>query len=211
MGELSVITEPDAAAHYVWKTLSDRLFPTEDRLVPGDSFLLLDCGGQTVDATVYEVDRLKPDRLDQRVSTRRVFCGSSSLNEMFRSALVCELEASGTAPSPESLDDAVISFEYGQKREFDMYRDDVFDVIPIRSTDGSTVDVHLEPGIIRAMFQATLGQMKELVEMQLEEAKAQGLAVETVVVVGGLSDCRSIEEYLEELFSKVQSIRKRKI
>ena len=185
----------------------------QDRIVPGDSFLLLDCGGQTVDATVYEVDRLEPNQLDVRVSTESALCGSRSFTDGFRKALERKLKGHPGTVLPESLDEAIDRFEHDQKT-FDMFEecgDDTFDSVTVRSNDGCTTSLQFGAAVVRDIFQASFDKMQVLVKRQLERAKGQGLAIEVVIVVGGLCDSPSVQKALENIFSKWKSIRKRPI
>ncbi|KAJ9607026.1 hypothetical protein H2200_008098 [Cladophialophora chaetospira] len=211
VGEVSKIRESSAAAHFVWKTHSS--VDIQDRLVPGDSFLLLDCGGQTVDATVYEVDRLEPDQLYARVSSESALCGSRSFSEGFRKALKRKLKDHSEIVPSESLDEAVRRFEHDQKTFdiFNEYGGDTFDRIILRSNTGSTSSLQFGTALVRDMFQANFDKIQVLVNCQLERAKEQGLAVEVVIVVGGLCESPSFQLGLEEIFSKWESIRKRPV
>ena len=208
---MSKIRESSAAAHFVWKTHSAE--DMRDRLEPGDSFLLLDCGGQTVDATVYEVDRLEPDQLYARVSTESALCGSRSFSEGFRTPLEHKLKDHLDIVLPEGFEEAVDRFEHDQKT-FDMFHDrgdDRFDRITLRSNDGSTTSLQFGAAVVRDKFQANFDKMRVLLKHQLKRVKEQGLAVEVVIVVGGLCESPSVQEGLDKIFSKWKSIRKRPI
>ncbi|PKY42803.1 actin-like ATPase domain-containing protein [Rhizophagus irregularis] len=71
---IRIITEPKAAAIHCLNLV-------EHNLTPGDSFMIVDCGGGTVDLTTCEL--LKDKRLSELTERTGDCCGSSRIDEAF--------------------------------------------------------------------------------------------------------------------------------
>ena len=80
--EIQIISEPEAAAIYALDIMDPHI------IGPGDTFVICDAGGGTVDLISYTVSRLKPIlRLDEAASGTGGLCGSSYLNRIFENFL----------------------------------------------------------------------------------------------------------------------------
>ncbi|CAG8654950.1 6266_t:CDS:2, partial [Funneliformis mosseae] len=76
---LQFTTEPEAAAIHCL----DSIAKEEHNLVPGDLFMVVDCGGGTVDITTREI--LEDNKLGEVTVREGDFCGSSFVDEAFLS------------------------------------------------------------------------------------------------------------------------------
>ncbi|KAJ9601865.1 hypothetical protein H2200_013638 [Cladophialophora chaetospira] len=65
--------------------------------------------------------------------------------------------------------------------------------------------------MVRKIMQASFDKLQALAKHKLEHAKEKGLAVEVIIVVGGLCGSPSFQKALENIFSKWESIRHRPI
>ena len=84
---LHMISEPEAAAIYAVKALD----PHDIKI--GDTFVLCDAGGGTVDLITYKVSSLKPIlKLAEASPGNGSLCGASFLNRGFREFLQKRLE-----------------------------------------------------------------------------------------------------------------------
>ncbi|PQE29190.1 Hsp70 family protein [Rutstroemia sp. NJR-2017a BBW] len=84
--DLFLVSEPEAAAAYV-------LDQNKRNIHFGETFILLDAGGGTVDTTTYTVTNSHPLRLQrEEVAATGGLYGSSYLNEAFREHLLSRLE-----------------------------------------------------------------------------------------------------------------------
>lgn len=107
MGEgaaLHLVSEPEAAAIYSFKVMKPHGIKT------GDTFVVCDAGGGTVDLISYSVTRLKPLlRVKEVVPGSGSLCGSIFLNRIFQKFLKNKL---GGLPTweDEILEDVCISF-----------------------------------------------------------------------------------------------------
>lgn len=102
---LHVITEPEAAAMYAL----DAMDPHNIKV--GDTFVLCDAGGGTVDLISYKVAALKPSlRIEEAAPGTGSLCGSTFLNRIFHKFLEDKL---GEDPmwDDDVLEEAMKRFE----------------------------------------------------------------------------------------------------
>ncbi|KAI1350063.1 hypothetical protein F5Y01DRAFT_165372 [Xylaria sp. FL0043] len=199
---LFLVSEPEAAAAFILDTDPD--------IHAGQTFVLLDAGGGTVDANTYTVSQTQPLRLrEEAVTPGGGLCGSSYLNEGFRKMLHERL-----ATEKHYLESGVITldgivehimmneFEYKTKRQFDIYdkisenyycanlRDD-----PKKGFYDCNIYVRYDQ--IKAIFTPCLEQIARIMEDQIEAAGQRGVCVDKVVLVGGFAGSPSLRKYLE--------------
>lgn len=85
--KLHIITEPEAAAMYAL----DAMDPHNIQI--GDTFVLCDAGGGTVDLISYEVSALKPIlQIKEAAPGSGSLCGSTFLNRIFQKFLEDKLK-----------------------------------------------------------------------------------------------------------------------
>ena len=76
---LQIVSEPEAAATYVLKAMEPH------GIEAGDTFVLCDAGGGTVDLISYTVSSLKPIlKVDEAAPGTGAICGSTLLNQNSR-------------------------------------------------------------------------------------------------------------------------------
>ena len=84
---LQIISEPEAAATYALRNLN----PHDVRI--GDTFVLVDAGGGTVDLISYTVLALEPIlELEEAAPGTGALCGSTFLNRRFEQYLEYQCE-----------------------------------------------------------------------------------------------------------------------
>ena len=71
------MTEPEAAAAYC-------LHSSPNNLKEGDSFIICDAGGGTVDLVSYQIEQINPLRISECVSGTGKLCGSVYLDKGFQ-------------------------------------------------------------------------------------------------------------------------------
>ena len=82
-GNLQIVSEPEAAATYVLKAMD----PHDVKV--GDTFVICDAGGGTVDLISYSVTSLKPVlEVEEAAAGNGGLCGSTYLNRIFGEHLV---------------------------------------------------------------------------------------------------------------------------
>lgn len=85
---LTIVPEPEAAAVYALRQM------TPYNLSIGDTLVVCDAGGGTVDLISYRITALKPVlRVTEAAPGRGGYCGSTSLNRRFKSFLRSKLSS----------------------------------------------------------------------------------------------------------------------
>ncbi|KAL8673655.1 MAG: hypothetical protein Q9168_001910 [Polycauliona sp. 1 TL-2023] len=158
---LHVISEPEAAAMYAL----DAMDPHNIKV--GDTFVLCDAGGGTVDLISYKVSALKPAlQIAEAAPGSGSLCGSTFLNRIFKKFLT---DRFGDDPN---FDEDVL--EEAMKR---------FEVMVKRSFNGNTDKEYQIPGSdVKAIFEPVIQEILDLVNGQINVTKAQ---VKAVLLVGG--------------------------
>ncbi|SPO06110.1 related to hsp70 protein [Cephalotrichum gorgonifer] len=201
---LFIVSEPEAAAAYV--------LATDQYIQHGDTFVLLDAGGGTVDANTYTVTSTSPLSLVREVDTPGGgLFGSSYVNQEF-SDMLRELLATETYLDDENngtirghVERIIVNeFEYRMKRSFDMYKakgNKSFDIPglrdnPVKGFKNGSIKVHVDK--IKKAFQGCLEGIAGIMEEQIEAARAEGVSVDSVILIGGFGASPSLYGYLKE-------------
>ncbi|KAI0452302.1 hypothetical protein F5B21DRAFT_527159 [Xylaria acuta] len=201
---LFIVSEPEAAAAYAL---------ARDRSIqPGDTFVLLDAGGGTVDANTYTISLITPLRLKTEVvEPGGGLFGSSYLNERFRKLLKDLLRDERYLETGVETIDGIIEsivigkFEYGTKRSFDCFLHKTgakrFPISGLRDNpakffrDGC---LHVPVSKITAMFIELLQGIASIMEDQINKALQKGCRVEKVILIGGFAASPSLHKYLKQ-------------
>ncbi|KAL8961017.1 MAG: hypothetical protein Q9193_002370 [Seirophora villosa] len=182
---LQLVSEPEAAATWALP----RIVPFTPQI--GDTFVLCDAGGGTVDLISYQIKALKPTlRIVEAARGDGGLCGSTFLNRSF-TAFLREKLGGHPAWQDEMLEEA-------EKR---------FDTIVKRRFNGSKTAEHQIPafpddeelGVYKAMFkmkgedllaifEPVIQEVIVLVTRQLHAAKAANAAPRAIVLVGGFGE-----------------------
>ncbi|KIX02790.1 uncharacterized protein Z518_08732 [Rhinocladiella mackenziei CBS 650.93] len=221
--DLFIVAEPEAAAAYA---LADNHYAS--RISPGETFLLLDCGGGTVDAITYKVLQTDPVRLKEVVPSDGASCGSSFLNDGFRELLENKLEGAeflgNDLPLTRIIDSKVIEWENGPKREIDITnRKEIFDCMRIQGLQALQGDgghpkgsLHFTRPEMKEVFKPCLRGVVKLMRKQLQQAKeardeargagARGFNVQKVILIGGFGESPSLQNHLRDVLSKERNL-----
>ena len=107
-----IISEPEAAAIYALHAMD----PHSIKI--GDTFVLCDAGGGTVDLISYTVSALKPIlQVEEAATGTGRLCGSTFLNRIFNKFLVDKLGLNEEWDE-EVVEDALKRFELVTKKAF---------------------------------------------------------------------------------------------
>ncbi|KAK8876951.1 Hsp70 chaperone protein [Apiospora arundinis] len=205
---LFIVSEPEAAAAYV--------LAWSPEIKAGDTFVLLDAGGGTVDANMYTISKTAPLRLTREVvEPGGGLFGSSYLNEGFRKLLKerlkDELYLERGADTIDSIVEKIImeTFEYKVKRSFDYYRVKGLKKISVQGLldndeklfrDGC---LHVPMQAIKALFDPLLQGIVSVMDNQIVKAFAKGSRVEKVVLIGGFASSeKTLVKYIENHLGK---------
>ncbi|KAF2187999.1 hypothetical protein K469DRAFT_748795 [Zopfia rhizophila CBS 207.26] len=211
---VSLCSEPEAAAAYVFHKFG------HIKLKKGDTFVVCDAGGVTVDVITYVTMRENPLCLKEVVRGTGDFCGSSELNRGFRAQVQERLkdvedvvEKHNGKPVEQLIEDIVSDFELYFKRDFtgiDVEESDgpkneniAFAYVPISGLtenpergfgDGQLAITrdHLE-----AVFRPVLKNCWNLVEAQFRGAYDQRREPTRLLLVGGFCGSERLQRHMQ--------------
>ncbi|KAI1395126.1 hypothetical protein F4819DRAFT_506014 [Hypoxylon fuscum] len=200
---LFIVSEPEAAAAFI--------LDTNPNIQAGQTFVLLDAGGGTVDANTYTVSQTQPLRLSNEVvEPGGGLCGSSYLNEAFRTLLHERLKTQkqNLEKGRDTLDGIVEriminDFEYTTKRRFDIYdKHKMHESYYCANLEDdwengiwdSSIEVQHDQ--MEAIFTPCLAKIAAIMEGQIDSARSKGIHVNQVILVGGFAESRSLQKYL---------------
>ncbi|KAL2130858.1 hypothetical protein VTI74DRAFT_5848 [Chaetomium olivicolor] len=192
--KIHLVSEPEAAAIYALHGLDPH------GLEVGDSFVICDAGGGTVDLISYTILKLKPI-LDVQEATpgTGALCGSTFLNMRFAKFLKAKLgKVDGF--DDEVLADAMEKFEKTVKRQFTLNaRDDDTFTIPVgglannKELGISRGRYALKATDLRVIFEPVVQEVIKLVKDQISTSK---VPIKAVLLVGGFGASHYLKERL---------------
>ncbi|KAK1760104.1 hypothetical protein QBC47DRAFT_408211 [Echria macrotheca] len=209
---LFIVSEPEAAAAFVLEE--------ERGISPGDTFLLLDAGGGTVDANTYTVSTATPLRLTKEVvEPGGGLHGSSYINQGFRTLLE-DLLAEETYLNTDErtiqscIENIIINdFEYRVKRTFDCYKaaqkpqdTKLFDIAGLRANPKKGFrrgSVQIPVYKIGRIFSEHLDGIAGIMEEQILAALEKEIKVEKVILIGGFAGSISLRKSLRDHLKKL--------
>ena len=211
---LFIVSEPEAAATFALADVKHQ----NDRLLPGEVFVLLDAGGGTVDATTYRITQTHPLRLKEEVvHVGGAMCGSSFLNDRYRKVLEARLD--GKQPPPGlslevEIEELVGEFEHVGKRKIDVCTDDRIKPDRIRWLQADPQRRIKQMGYIlwtrdemRGIFQECLDGVEDVLHEQLLAAvqRSDPVSVKKVILVGGFGQSKSLQSHLRHFLRTQQN------
>ncbi|OCL14979.1 hypothetical protein AOQ84DRAFT_307992 [Glonium stellatum] len=207
--DLFIVSEPEAAAAYVLENNYE--------IKPGDTFVILDAGGGTIDATTYTVDKTEPLRLiREAVNPGGGLYGSSYLNETFREFLEDKLRDKTYLERGNTTIDGIIEslvtgdFENRLKRQINLADKRLskkqITLLGLREDARKNLDnnrINIEREDWERIFRQCLRGASTVMTEQLELARAQGLQVNKVILIGGFAASPSLKWFLEKELHKL--------
>ncbi|KAF2267197.1 hypothetical protein CC78DRAFT_541863 [Lojkania enalia] len=190
---LHFVSEPEAAAIATFDDLKVR--PNFHR---GDTFVVCDAGGGTVDLISYKVLQADPLQLGECVEGSGKLCGAVFLDQDFEGLMKQLVGAAWNVP------DAVIKrivdeqWENGIKRGFEGQDRNWKITLPIECVQqGAPHSITLNKGHVREIFENVISKIRSLVNDQIDavEEKERRLP-KAVVLVGGFGSCRYLYNIL---------------
>lgn len=200
---ITLVSEPEAAAIYALHGLDPH------GLNVGDTFVVCDAGGGTVDLISYTITALKPIlEVKETTPGTGALCGSTFLNRRFEQFLRAKLGDQDGFDN-EVLAEAMERFEKTIKRQF---------TISAPVTETYTIPVgglpnNRELGVtrgryalkvpdLRTIFEPVIQQTLELVKEQISSSKVH---IKAVLLVGGFGSSVYLKERLRAaLDNKIQ-------
>ncbi|CZR39183.1 uncharacterized protein FPRO_05625 [Fusarium proliferatum ET1] len=185
-------------------------FASSTELKSGQSFTLVDAGGGTVDYITYRVTCEEPVRPEHEVvPADGSLDGSSYINEDFREWLIQKLDDEDNLGeqygSIIALVETLMSehFEPRIKRNFDVLTKKPQRIeikIPFLKEDHNLgfqrKHLVVPETALGRIFLKRLDSIWAHLESLLDEAAAKGIAVETVMLIGGFGSSVSLQKYL---------------
>ncbi|KAK8161276.1 hsp70-like protein [Phyllosticta citrichinensis] len=209
---IHIISEPEAAALTALKPHLN--VGSLDPIHAGESILVCDCGGGTVDITTYRIISTQPslrfEELPGCIGTGAK-CGSTYIDRNFNCWMANTFgDAFLSLPSKKrgpgssfmrSFEIAKRSFGsklLGRYRQDDIEIDHInMDVAPCGNYDPDEATVKIPWHQMKKLFDPVINDIIRLVGSQVESANSNGHAINRVIVVGGFGD----SDYLNERMS----------
>lgn len=195
--QLRIISEPEAAAIHALQESNPH------GLEVGDTIVLCDAGGGTVDLITFSILELMPSlRLKEEAPGTGALCGSTFLNRRFEELLEKRLSS---CPGWESdtREEALQRFETVAKRTFSGNVDDDF-YFPVPGiADNKAAGVRrgrlrVTGQEMKDIFHPVLQNVHELVQNQVETSSKR---VKGIFLVGGFGQSPYLRKYLHNYFS----------
>jgi molecular chaperone DnaK (HSP70) len=195
--DLQIISEPEAAVIYTLDTMDP------GTLQVGDTFVLCDAGGGTVDLISYMVEELEPAvRISEVAPGNGATCGSTFLNRIFRKYLE-ENFAENDGWDEDTLDAALERFETIAKRKFDGEQDDITIPVPGLSNDPAKGILRgkltLSASTLRAIFRPVITRITALVSAQITGTDEE---IKAVLLVGGFGQNPFLRESIQRVVGR---------
>lgn len=191
---LHIITEPEAAAMYALDAMDPH------NIEVGDTFVLCDAGGGTVDLISYTVSALKPTlQIKEAAPGSGSLCGSTFLNRIFQKFLEDRL---GNDPNwdEDVLDEAMKRFEVTIKRSYSGNPREEY-LIPVPGIKDSVArDVRrgrlrLTGTDVHTIFEPVVTEVIALIQGQIAGTKQK---VKAVLMVGGFAQSTYLRDRIRQ-------------
>ncbi|KOC14413.1 hypothetical protein AFLA70_335g001231 [Aspergillus flavus AF70] len=192
-GTIRLISEPEAAAMHALNVSNPH------GLEVGDTVVLCDAGGGTVDLITFSIVEREPNLRLEEASGDGSLCGSTFLNRLFERFLESRL-SSVPGWGRDTLDEAMQRFEMVIKRTFcgDVTQDSMIPVPGIADDSAA----HIHRGRLRVsgqemadLFKPILEEIHHLVDNQVKTSKKR---VKALFLVGGFGQSPYLRRYLRD-------------
>ena len=197
MGDsITMISEPEAAVIYALDALDPH------GLSPGDSFVLVDAGGGTVDLVSYTIDQFQPKvKIREIVAGEGRLCGSTFLNRIFRENVEKHYKHLEGWES-DTLESAMSRFEDKIKRNFNGFGGDIVVPVPGLTDDGEKrvkrQRLLLPAAEMRDWFEPVMTAITAMVRNQINRTKDAGQDAKAILLVGGMGAMPYLRTCIEE-------------
>ncbi|KAI9806105.1 MAG: hypothetical protein M1833_004512 [Piccolia ochrophora] len=192
---LHFLNEPEAAILYAMSTIDPKYTKV------GNTYIICDCGGETVDLISYQITRVEPKiEVAETVPGSGGLCGSNFLNRRFQRLLKQKL---ANAPGNEengayAIDEALDRFEVLVKKS---YRDTSESFkFPVNGL-GDAKDIGIKRGMLvihaselAQVFNPVIDEIVELVRAQI----SKNVTVNGVLLVGGFGQNGLLRERIRD-------------
>ncbi|CAD6568570.1 MAG: hypothetical protein ASARMPRED_001863 [Alectoria sarmentosa] len=195
---LHIISEPEAAAVYALDVLDPHIIEI------GDTFVLCDAGGGTVDLISYTVTALKPNlEINEATPGIGSLCGSAFLNRRFEKFLEDKL---GKEPGwdQDVLDEATKRFEAVVKKQFRGIEGEEFKVPVHGLPDNPRLGISrgkltLSGDEVGKIFEPIVHEVNKLVMDQVRSTTQAAKKPKAVVMVGGFGQSAYLRDCIRSI------------
>ncbi|KAK5658679.1 hypothetical protein OQA88_2075 [Cercophora sp. LCS_1] len=202
--KIHLVAEPEAAAIYALRGLDPH------GLGVGDSFVICDAGGGTVDLISYTITKLHPVlEVEELTVGTGGLCGSTFINSRFSSFLTAKL-GDEEGFDDEVLAEAMEKFEKTIKRQFTMGArpGDIY-MVPVGGLANNKA-----LGINRGRFSLKASDLKTIFDPVVQEAislvqdqiKSSRDPIKAVLLLGGFGSSTYLKERLREVVPKTTAV-----
>ncbi|MCJ1404053.1 hypothetical protein MMC11_007277 [Xylographa trunciseda] len=196
--ELTMITEPEAAATYALDAMNPH------HLKVGSVFVLVDAGGGTVDLISYKVIALKPIlKVKEAAPGTGALCGSTYINRLFKAFLSRKL---GNDPmwDDEVLQEAMTTFETFTKGSYQGRSTEAYTIPVSGLADNAALGIRrgkltVTGADLEGIFQPVIAEIITLVKGQVRATRPT--VPQAILLVGGFGQ----SSYLRECIRKAVS------
>ncbi|KAF3929591.1 hypothetical protein ABW19_dt0208497 [Dactylella cylindrospora] len=217
---IRLVSEPEAAAIYTIKSTFDST-RNANTLQLGDSFVMVDAGGGTVDLISYEVIQVEPElKIAEKVVGSGGNCGSTFIDSHFQDLLVKrlgkkELEAIPLAkrgPGSKLMNEfETVKRAYGSGTGNTKPRYLTLNVADNRAARIEDAELELRDDELRETFRPVIQEIIALLDGQISEVHKQGGRVKHILLVGGFGESdhllRCLADYSWGPYGQIEVIR----
>ncbi|KAK3502989.1 hypothetical protein B0T13DRAFT_501190 [Neurospora crassa] len=206
--QLTFISEPEAAAIATLADMGGR-FDVKDE----DTFVVVDCGGGTVDLISYKLIQAKPMIVKECVKGSGGLCGAIFVDDAFKEVLKRKFGKRWEMMDESNRRDMIrTQWETGIKRNFKMGSDRSYNIrIPMecllakeRRVIGAITSlptITITPGDIKKAFDPVVEKINSLIDGQINAVKEkEGVNPKYVILVGGFGRCNYLYDRVNGRF-----------
>ncbi|OJJ45229.1 hypothetical protein ASPZODRAFT_548791 [Penicilliopsis zonata CBS 506.65] len=205
--EIYVVSEPEAATAQVLSV--PRVMET------GETFVLLDAGGGTVDAITYKLHNTDPLKLEKEaVPPEGALCGSSYLNEAFERLITKRLSEETYLTQNGLTPEGVVAgpmtaFENVHKRvdvtntRFPGTDVNVTGLKANRTKRFKANRMVVDRSEFVDIFKPLLEGIANLMIRQINMAYAKNITIDKVVLIGGFAASRPLRRFIRKRLAKI--------
>ncbi|KAI0420708.1 actin-like ATPase domain-containing protein [Xylaria grammica] len=203
---VQIMTEPEAAGIFALEYMSREIDPAV-----GDTFVICDAGGGTVDLISYTVTSLTPTRLEESAAGSGDLCGSTFLDRQFDDWIRHEFAAFNDWDIGGYHNLALARWESELKQNFDgdpkkRFFIHVFGIPPRFNPGirGSAFEIPYQK--MKELFEPIISKILDLVNLQITETKKNGKTVKAVLLAGGFSRNEYLKKRIQQEVGNTVSV-----
>ncbi|KFX96515.1 hypothetical protein O988_05263 [Pseudogymnoascus sp. VKM F-3808] len=205
--QLIMISEPEAAALHTLRAIQP------NTITNGDTFVVCDAGGGTVDLITYQVRSVEPLDLYEVVQGDGGICGAAMLDKRFETFIKDRLGAQWSQLSEKSKNMTLSCWENNIKCNFSGTgdnEDDLTEFLIVIPGASDNVEKGIEGGMmlvesedIAAIFDPIIQDIESLVQRQIKSAELAGYNVKAILLVGGFGSSTYLYRRLRKKFRDI--------